>query len=580
MPSVLSIRINNWLQSSITLWAWLRASSILMLGAVVLFYVLQSDKIAQVSFQKQSVSKIKAKIKEEHLSNFQLKTKVKASGFFNFKELAENGEFQYIYNNGNLVFLGDNHYLPEYVRTKGDYSEKYIEQKAGKFLVVKDTLRFKGEMFEIVNLVPLFFTYDINNQYIHSGPNASLFANQRIDINNYHLDKDLSILGSEGNYLFSIQMPDNFNEGVGWLNFMVIASIVFFLITLSAFVWSWILRLHKNLNRYTEHSKWLVFFYRHEADFILLFLLLYVLIVRFALLLTQLPHSVFNIRFFNPRYYTWHFLTPTPGDLLVHLLFGIAYFLAIKHFFRKTWMFDFLMARKTADRTASNIVKILMLTGSHFSLLFVGIGSVWVFSALGLPLDISELISFDISSALTTLFIVLAGGLFIGMARMGYELISKNIRIGILYQYIPSILLFLFLSYFVDFKLGAIVALLHLVFFGLSYFAKLPSTKHSFDYAALVFFTIGSLLTAFMVSYSLLQHYPKKDVESKRAFITQQLVENNLLGESLLNEISQQVSTDPYIASAFSNPMFSVKDMEEKVRRFYLGNYCMNIFLN
>jgi two-component system, NtrC family, nitrogen regulation sensor histidine kinase NtrY len=573
MPSVLSIQINNWLQSSITLWAWLRASSILVVGAVVLYYVMQSDKIAQVSFQKHSISEIKAKIKEEHQSNFQLKRKVKASGFFNFKELTENGEFQYIYSNGNLVFWGDNHYLPEYVRTKGEYSEKYIEQKAGKFLVVKDTLRFKGEVFEIVNLVPLYFTYDINNQYIHSGPNAALFDNQKIEINNYHLDKDLTILGSEGNYLFSVQMPDNFNEGVGWLNFIVIASIAFFLIFLSAFVWSSILRFQKKLNRYAVHSNWAAFFYRHEADFVLLLLFLYALSVRFVLLFTQLPHSVFNIRFFNPRYYNWYFLTPTPGDLLLHLLFVITYFLLVKHYFRKTWIFDFLMARKTADHLASNLVKILVLNASHFSLFFVGIGSVWVFSAIGLPLDISELISFDVSSVLTTIFILLAGGLFIGMARLGYELISKNVQKGVLYQYAPSVLSFLVIAYFIDFKIGAVVAILHLVFFALSYFFKLPSTKHSFDYAALVFFTIGSLVTAFMISYSLLQLYPKKDVESKRAFITQQLVENNLLGESLLNEISEQVATDPYIANAFSNPMFSIKDIEEKVRRFYLGNY-------
>ncbi len=570
MPSVLSTKIDLWLFNRTALWAWLKGAGLVLLVSLALFFVLQSEKIARSAFSKNAIAHIKAKITEEHASNESLKQKIRTSGFFNFKELAENGELQYIYKNGNLVFWGDNHYLPEYARTKGEYSEKYIEQRAGKFLVIKDTLMFRNELFEVINLVPLYFSYDINNQYVHSGSNPQLFAEEQVEINNYHLDKDLEILDSQGNYLFSVQLPSDFKQGIGWLNVLVLLSIAFFILVLTANVWQWAKNTHAKLK-----TKWPLFaiFKAYEADFILAILLIYAISVRFLLLIFQLPHSIFHIRFFNPRYYQWNVFTPSPGDLLVHLLFVLLYFLAVKHLFRRTWLYEFSTSNKNTEKKTAHIVKIIFLTVSQLGLFSVGVGVALLFDTLKYSLDISELLSFDITSLLTTFFIVLLGGLFIGLARTSYELFSKKIKRGWLFQYLPSTILFFSFAFYTDLNLALATIAIHFLFFALASFAKLPATKHSFDYAALVFFTLGALANAFVIAYSMVQLYPKRDLDLKRNFISQQLVENNLLGESLLNEISLQIAIDPYVANAFSNPLFSVKDMEEKVRRFYLGNY-------
>ena len=75
MPSTFSLRVNQWLQNPTVLWAWLRATALLLAMSIGLFFVLQSDKVAKISFQKNAVAKLKAKVEEEHTSNIQLKEK-------------------------------------------------------------------------------------------------------------------------------------------------------------------------------------------------------------------------------------------------------------------------------------------------------------------------------------------------------------------------------------------------------------------------------------------------------------------------------------------------------------------------
>lgn len=572
MPSTFSLRVNHWLQNPTVLWAWLRATALLLAMSIGLFFVLQSDKVARNFFKKNAVAKLKAKIEEEHTSNLQLKEKTIQNGFFNFKQLAENDELQYIFNSGNLVFWSDNHHMPEYARIKGDYTEKYIEMKSGKFLVVKDTFAFKDEFFEIVNLIPLYYSYDINNQYIRSGSNMQLFPSEQVDINNYHLEKDLAVLDKQGNYLFSVQVPQRFKNGVGWLNFMVLTCLAFFLVALTANVWSAAQMLHKKLAS-ARTLPYFSYFQKNQADFLLLVLFCYAVLVRALLLVFRLPHSVFNVRFFNPQYYAWHSYAPSPGDLLVHLFFVLVYVLVLKHLFRKTWLYGFIVFSGSSASKRVAAIKIVILMASHWVLFFTGYITVLLFSTLKLPLDISELLSYDVTHLLTFFSIVLSISIFIGISRLAYELLGKNWTQAIVRYYLPSSGLFLLGALWVDVHLGLAVVLLHLVFFGFSWVLTLPPTKHSFDYAALVFFTVGSLVATVLCAYALLTFSPKRDLELKRNYINQQLVENNLLGERLLNEISEQVKADLYIANAFSNPMFSVKDMEEKVRRFYLGNY-------
>lgn len=573
MPSRLSVRIHHWLNTATVLQRFLLGSFLLLILSVSLFFFLQSENVRKDSFESSIKGNIADRIQKKHRANRHLKGKIRQSGFFNFSELTQRGESQYVFKDGNLVYWGDNHFFPEYNRIRGDHSEKYIELKSGKFLAIKDTLALRNEVFEVFNLLPLSYSYDIENRYISPGSNEDIFSEKITEINNYQIEGDIAILGPAGQYLFSVHPPSDYKPRLGWLNLSILLSSLLFLVSLTASVWWLAQKLHNVLKSTRTRLPVFAFFRRNESDYILAVLLLYALSVRFFLLSFHLPHSVFPVRFFNPKYYQWSTLAPTPGDLLLHFAFGVLYFLAVKHLLRSTWLYHFMSAWKAERLIGGNVTKALLILLSHICLYWVASSSYLVFDSLKYRLDVLELSFLDTSVLLTGLLIILTSALFWGMSRMSYELVSKNLRYGLLRQYIPALVLFLLATSQYAWEVALVVASFHFVFFLVAFLLKLPSGKHSFDYAALVFFSLSAVCCAAVATFSLGRLYPKRDLEMKTNFVSQQLVENNLLGENLLNDIAKQVVTDPYVANSFQNPLFPARDMEEKVRRFYLGNY-------
>jgi signal transduction histidine kinase len=573
LPSRLSFHINHYLESPQRVHQVLAGSILLLAIHLSLFFVLQADQLRSASFEKSVKKEMSQQIQQKHGANNQLKREIKKLGFFNFSRLTQPGESQYVFKEGNLVFWGDNHFFPEYSRIKNEQAEKYIELKSGKFLVIKDTLTFKGEQFEVINLLPLFYSYDIENRYINPGPNTAIFSDNAVVINNYQIAGDVAISSTKGDYLFSVHPPSDFKSSIGWLNFATLFSIGVFLCALTVFVWFWAQRLHLVLARSKVSFSVLGFFKRNKADYLLAVLLLYTIGVRFLLLFFQLPHSILHIRFFNAHYYHWGALTPSPGDLLLHLAFAVLYLLAVKHLLRKTWLFGWITGTRSDDKFFCHLVKAGILFLSHACLYGVaGIVSL-MFDTLKYSLDILELPLWDVSVVLTFFLVVLVSALFWGLTRMGYELMNKTIRNGLVFQYAPALFLFLVSTFALSWHIGIVVAILHVLLYGTAFLLRIPSGKHSFDYAILVFFTLSAICCAAIATVALASLYPKRDLEMKTNFLSQQLVENNLLGENLLNDISKQVVSDPYVANTLQNPTLAAKDIEEKVRRFYLGNY-------
>ncbi len=552
---------------------WVFVSFLFLVIFLISSRIIQTKEIAKSYFEKNSQDKIQKLITRKHKANGELKELIRESGFFNFETLIKKGEYQSVFKNGNLIFWGNNIFLPEYQRVKGDFIEKFIELKSGKFLVIKDTLIYKNESFEIVNLIPLFFSYNITNQYIRSGPNSQLFGSNVTDINNYEIPRDISVTDTKGQYLFSIQFSDNLIHETGWLDISTLIALVVFLFLLSIYTWQALFVFHNFLYKRFSNTSWQVYWRKYESDFILISTLAYALVIRAILLIFKVPNSIIFIKFFNPQHYNWNRFTPTPGDLMLHMLFFVCILLAFKNLMRKTNLYSKLNNGSVKHKIFSTIGNSFIIAMSHLSLFLLGTGLYSLFDALKYTLDISEIISTDTSFYFLLFYFVLAAGLFIGLSRIAFELTDKTFSKGIIKNYFPGLLIFLLFTIYYSPKISIAVGIIHFLFFLLITVLRLPSNKHSFDYSALVYYTLGGLSCAFIGTYSLSQLYPKRDLELKTNFITQQLQENNLLGESILNDISRQVATDQYVANGFSNPLFSVKDMEEKVRRFYLGNY-------
>ena len=405
---------------------WVSISFLFLVIFLISSRILQTKEIAKSYFEKSSQDKIQKIIAKKHKANGELKELIRVSGFFNFETLVKKGEYQSVFKNGNLIFWGNNIFLPEYQRVKGEFIEKYIELKSGKFLVVKDTLVYKNESFEIVNLVPLFFSYNITNQYIRSGPNSLLFGSNVTDINNYEIPKDIFVSGSKGEYLFSIQFSDGLIHETGWLDVSTLIALIIFLFLLSLYVWQGLFVFHQFLYQNFLKSGFAMFWKKHEYDIILFFIICYALVIRVLLLIFKIPNSIIFIKFFNSQHYNWNRLTPTPGDLMLHMLFLVCGLLAFKNLMRKTSIYSKLNDNSIKHKMLSGVGISFIIALSHLSLFLLGTGIYSIFDALKYTLDISEIISTETSFYFLLFFIVLSAGLFIGISRIAFELIDKT----------------------------------------------------------------------------------------------------------------------------------------------------------
>src|SRR5205823_7567324 len=59
----------------------------------------------------------------------------------------------------------------------------------------------------------------------------------------------------------------------------------------------------------------------------------------------------------------------------------------------------------------------------------------------------------------------------------------------------------------------------------------------------------------------------------KQKFASQLLIDNDPLGEYLLNEASRQISKDLFIQRRLMDPFVDKEIIEQKIRRIFLGNY-------
>ena len=182
-----------------------------------------------------------------------------------------------IYKNKQLFFWSDNKVIPDYDVLTGDYSQKDVELRNGKYFAVQSTFAKeanKGNEQDIYNayiLIPLSYKYDIENKYISSGINKKLFPN---DPGDQLFGVILLLLGS-----------------IALLSFLIYTYLVAQKIA----------------------GKWNV-----EAGFFVLLLIIAAL--RVLLLYYTLPFSFYEISLFNPKYYASSMLSPSFGDLLINIL--------------------------------------------------------------------------------------------------------------------------------------------------------------------------------------------------------------------------------------------------------------------
>ncbi|MBH2004733.1 MAG: HAMP domain-containing histidine kinase [Sphingobacteriia bacterium] len=217
----------------------------------------------------------------------------------------------------------------------------FITNPHGSFIIHQKALVMGGAQYALFAVLPVQWTYFIQNKYFHTDFAAYPGLSDQYEIST--AENAVAVNSSQGQYLFSIRLK----EGKAFISYdkVTIALRVLSIVLLFFF-------LHlvaQELVIATTFSKGFVF------------LLLAVLLLRLVAYLLSFPFDFSKLPLFDPSIYASNFLHPSLGDLLINALLFYWLLLFYKiHLNRPTWL------ERRVPATAYASVAVFILTISCF----------------------------------------------------------------------------------------------------------------------------------------------------------------------------------------------------------------------
>ena len=533
--------------------------ALLSLGVLLVanfFLVDRNDEERLIKPISNKIQKIEGEFNEDFV---QLLLKNSPDEEFSFTNLTiDSFHSYYIFSeSGQLIYWSDFSYMPDFDWIDSKTTQRILEDKRGIFFSKVRRFSRNNHGYWIIQLYPLYFKRDFQNQYLEAGFNSEIFSNEPKSISTEQEDGLLEVKGSKGEFLFSVyfdpeQVP---TEPSSQLALMIFFFSLFFLILLMTR--SLILGLWKK----GKQVKALI-----AASAVLI-------TIRALMLVFRFPKDYFDYRLFDPSGYASSWFNPSLGDLFLNiiclavLLSMVLRIIASKEF--KNWL---------NKRRIKKNNKVFLLVSYLFSTLFLVLfyslyidilsNSQWDLNILSLPsLDWFKVVSLSIvflGGAVYFLFTILA----LELVFYQNSLNKKNAIFLITYYSIPIIAV---LAYFNWIWMVAFLA--HYLF--LVAVINFNLYKYIFKIGLNTFLTFffGCLIAAIITGLASHQVYLDRNFKSKASFGTEMLVENDILAEFFLSDIMERISQDLFIKNSMTDPLMRKEPIEQKIRKIHMNNY-------
>ncbi len=465
-----------------------------------------------------------------------------------------------IFKDGNLIYWSDSRLVPDYNLLRGEHNTQLINLKTGRYLSRRQEFEDKTDAVEIFSLIPLQYRYRVENDYLQSRLNPSIFPYAEWEIlpEPTRSENTANIYSPDAFFLFAVhfQKPTTV---IGRAYFFP----VFALIVVLAIAGAVFLGKYYASFAWTPHKR-----YRYEWGF--LGLLVYVCVVRFLMLQFSIPNVIIETDLFHPKYYAASVITPSLGDLLLNCLAMLALNIYVMRYFFHSQTCRLVLNSPVRRKC---ILTVVLLVGSFvlLSMPFYFFRTLSFSSQIGL--DITESIHF---SPLRLVCL----GIFILEAILFF--VFNYLIVRLVFQFRFSY----YLSFLWVLLAGALYAMLAYAFYEvhpeiiiagtgyllLSIYLKLPHGVTSIKYKISLYLFLTAGICAAIGAWAIYEMEWEKKQTNKRDFARQLLSEKDPLAEVLLDEASGNIRSDPFIQSRFVGPFISKPDIIRKVKR-YLGSH-------
>jgi len=481
----------------------------------------------------------------------------------NFTELNFSTDYPfYIYEKGGLVYWSDFRYVPDYRQLDGDYRIKFVRTIRKDFLSRKWSV--SGTDFEIFALIPIYNNYKVDNNYVSSGFNTNLFSDQELIIYTQGDPNGSEVcLDGKDDCYFKVEFHPNYVQNREFLD-----NLILFFISLGItllIIWSYLFA---------------VFVLHHNVERGFLLLLTAMVVIRWLMLTFNFPGEYLDTTLFSSKVFASSIVSPSLGDLFLNILFIL---LLAGYVFGNYNRFNVAKYILSGDKYKLFICAILGgLLPVLVHLVFLTFQTIYHNSQL--TFDINQSITFDVNRIfLFGIFLLLSATVFfINHVIFNFLRKSSNKKRYFFIYYLIGVLLFILINLLLNqwFVESFIVSI---IWIGILFYTNLSSYLSRVRYNTFLYFFLGIIVLALIGSLSIHRFEKERELDRKKKFATQFLIENDNLAEYLLSEVNNKIQADVFIQNRFSSPFLSKEVVKSKIKQVYLNNYFdkyeINIYL-
>jgi two-component system, NtrC family, nitrogen regulation sensor histidine kinase NtrY len=458
----------------------------------------------------------------------------------------------FLYDSSSVVRWNKNDYLPDIRLVQEDFKIKFFQSSRGSFVVRKWKLRDDSTL---VSCIPIFEKYSISNRYLVPSWNVDIFSGDGVELLEAVSSEGYPIT-CEGTILFKVkfsstiqdqyQNTDTISLLCGWL------ALVF-----AAFgLWFLVFDCHK------------------RGNFTLAFftLLIGLVLIRYVMISFNFPRDYSKLYIFDPLQFASSSLNPSIADLFFNtvsaLLLGL-------YFFNTYFHWSIIREIDKLNRFYKFLISVGLLLICFYSILFPFLFFETISHNSSISLDISQTINFDLTRSLAFLSIVLGSVCAFLFCHASFKIATLAVRQSGVHFYVALLLsaFFFLVIYEISGRNYLITLICGLAYFSVLFLVDWRSSLKRFSFATFLYFFLSIIVLSIQGSVSIKRFAREKTIEDQVRYGSNFLVGRDNLGEYLLSEAAQRISSDPFIQSRMATPFLAKSGVRQKVYQVHLNAY-------
>lgn len=460
----------------------------------------------------------------------------------------ENANHFFIAAEGNRTITWNrNSYFPELSELNPELHRQFVETHRGDYLI----LNWKGSNGVcLYGVLSLTNRYPISNTFLSSSSNSDIFSQKLV-----RLEPPESVLGTpisvDNQTIFRMVFEDGRTHESLW-------SLIFLVSGVFVFVWGLIL-LRNSVQQKLGY----------DLAFVIYFLGL--LGIRLTMIGLSIPALVLQSDLFDPRKFASSSLNASMGDLFLNsvcLLFLIVYL------FRNFQKFTFTHWLLKSNGIVRYLGGAVALLACFFALLlpFSYIEAIYHNSRISLDI---QYLQFDIVRIMafgSVLISCVSSFLFIHVFFLIASHLSGQSTIKFMSGLAIAGLIFA-AQFLLQGQSLWPTLILGVLFFGILKITGLADREFKFSFQLFIYLTFSLSIFSIQNAWAGKVFFTERQIQDQISFGKDFLVERDVLGEYLMDEVRQHLEKDQLIQIRLTTPLFNKGVVEEKIRRVYLNSY-------